>query len=284
MKAPCGRAIFHFLLLCILCSSAAVAMQYSPYHKLIGKYCVALDREFGEVSFSQKGILPSLNPEKTRFLRIDENKIDYVPDRNDLSALNLADSISERGVLWMPDSVVLWVKAGTDYFAMPLFFSLSNIPKREMFTENPDEKIIAYAEKNAFKADKFSGQLPVNFLNIQGTLLAVMLILVFGHILFSILLFVPMFSIFFAIVFLISGKQELPDEVKFTNLLSITFYASFPGMIIATLYYGLKLPFVDFQTVCLTCFLIYLIVVLNRLKKIRKPDPREERYDDGGDF
>jgi hypothetical protein len=55
-------------------------------------------------------------------------------------------------------------------------------------------------------------------------------------------------------------------------------------MIIATLYYGLNLPLVDFQTVCLTGFLIYLIVVLNKLKKLKKPDPREERYDNDDGF
>jgi hypothetical protein len=284
MKLSCGRAIFHFLLLCIFCSSAAVIMQYTPYNNLIRKYCGVLYKEFGEVSFSSKGILPSLNPEKARFQRIDENRIDYIPDKNDSSAFNPADSISERGVLWMPDSVVLWVKSSADYYAMPLFFSFTNMPKREKFTESPGEKIFAYAEKNSFQTSKFSDQPPVNLLNIQGTMLTVMLILVFGNIFLSILFFIPMFSIFFAMVFFFTGRQDLPDEVKFTNLLAIAIYASFPGTIIATLYYGLNLPFVDFQTVCLTGFLIYLMVVLNRLKKLKKPDPREERYDNGEDF
>jgi hypothetical protein len=183
----------------------------------------------------------------------------------------------------MPNSVVLWIKAGTDYYAMPLFFSLMNVPRREVFTESPGEKIFAYAEKNSFKTDKFNGQPPVNFRNVQVTMLTVMLVLVFGNIFLSILFFIPMFAVFFAMVFFFTGKQELPDEIKFTNLLTIAIYASFPGMMIATVYYGLNLPFVDFQTVCLSGFLIYLIVVLNRLKKLKKPDPREER-DDFEDF
>ncbi|MFA6566940.1 MAG: hypothetical protein WCS96_01890 [Victivallales bacterium] len=279
MKNSCGRAVFHFLLLCIFCSAAAVAMQYAPYNKLTNKYCGVLYKEFGEARFSQKGILPSLNPEKARFQRIDENRIDYIPDRRDSAVFNPSDSISERGVLWMPNSVVLWVKAGADYYAIPLFFSFTNMPKREKFTESPGENIIAYAEKYSFKADKYSGQKPVNFLNIQGTMLAVILILVFGNVFLSILFFVPMFSIFFAMVFFFTGKQDLPDEITFANLLAIAVYASFPGMIIATLYYGLNLPFMDFQTVCLTGFLIYLIVVLNRLKRLKNPNPRE-----GDDF
>ena len=284
MQASCGRAIFHFLLLCIFCSSAAVVMQYTPYNKLIRKYCGVLYKEFGEVRFSPDGILPLLNPDKARFQRIDENRIDYIPDRKDSSVFNPADSISERGVLWMPDSVVLWVKSGADYYAMPLFFSFMNMPKREKFTENPGEKIIAYAEKNSFQTGKYSSQPPVNFLNIQGTMLLVLLILVFGNIFLSILFFMPVFAIFFAMVFFFTGKQDLPDGITFTNLLAIAIYASFPGMIIATLYYGLNLPFVDFQTVCLTGFLIYLLVVLNRLKRLKRPYPREERYDDGDDF
>jgi hypothetical protein len=284
MKASCGRAIFHFLLICMFCSFAAVAMQYTPYDKMIRKYCGVLYKEFGEVRFSQDGIMPSLGPDKARFQRIDENRIDYIPDREDLSLFNPEDSISERGVLWMPDSVVLWVKSGADYYAMPLFFSLANMPQREKFTGNPAGKIIAYAEKNAFPAGKYNGQTPVNFLDIQAAVLIVMLILVFWNIFLSTLFFISLFSIFFAMLFFFTGKQELPDEVKFTNLLTIAIYASFPGMIIATLYYGLNLPFVDFQTVCLMGFLIYLMVVLNRLKKLKKPDPREERYDNGDDF
>lgn len=284
MKASCGRAVFHFLILCIFCSSAAVAMQYAPYNKLIKKYCGVLYREFGEVSFSQKGIRPMLNPETARFQRIDENRIDYIPDMKAAAGFDPSDSISARGVLWMPNSVVLWVKAGTDYYVMPLFFSLTNMPKREKFTENPGEKIIAYAENNSFRTGKFTGQPPINFLDIQSTMLLVMLILVFGNIFLTISFFIPMFSIFFAMLFFFTGKQELPDEIKFTNLLTIAIYASFPGMIIATLYYGLNLPLVDFQTVCLTGFLIYLIVVLNKLKKLKKPDPREERYDNDDGF
>lgn len=280
MKTSCGRAVFHLLLLSILCSSAAVAMQYAPYDKLIKKYCGALYKEFGEAEFTPKGILPKLNPGKARYLRINENRIDYLPDAKDASVFNPSDSISERGVLWMPNSVAIWVKASADYYAMPLFFTLNNIPNREKFTENPGDKIIAYAEKNSFKADKFSGQPPINFLNIKSTMLFVMLFLVFSSIFLAISFFVPLFSIFFAMVFFFTGKQELPDEIKFTNLLTISLYASFPGILVATIYYGLNLPFLDFQTVCLTGFLIYLIVVLNRLKKIKAPDPREERYDD----
>jgi hypothetical protein len=284
MKVSCGRAIFHFLLLCLFCAAGAVVMQYTPYNDMIRRYCGVLYKEFGEARFSSSGIRPAVNPEKARFQRINENRIDYIPDKKDSSIFNPSDNISERGVLWMPNSVVLWVKAGTDYYAIPLFFSLTNMPTREKFSENPGEKIIAYAERNSFQAGKYSGQAPINFLNIQGTMLAVMLFLVFGNIFLSILLFIPTFSIFFSMVFFFTGKQDLPDEVTFTNLLAIAIYASFPGMIIATLYYGLNLPFVDFQTVCLTAFLIYLIVVLNRLKKLKNPETREERFDDGDDF
>ncbi|MFA6294103.1 MAG: hypothetical protein WC637_20100 [Victivallales bacterium] len=284
MKASCARAIFHFLLLCILCSSAAVALQYTPYDKMIKKYCGILYKEFGEVRFSPEGIFPQLNPDRARYQRIDENRIDYIPDRRDSALFNPSDSISERGVLWMPDSVVLWVKSGPDYYAMPLYFSFTNIPKREKFTGNPGEKIVAYAEKYSFPADKFKGQPPVNFLSIQGAMLFAMLLLVFANIFLSILFFMPVFSIFFAMVFFFTGKQDLPDGITFTNLLTIAIYASFPGIIIATLYYGLNLPFVDFQTVCLTGFLIYLLVVLNSLKKLKKPDPRAEGYGDGDDF
>lgn len=281
MKTSCGRAIFHLLLLCIFCSTAAVLMQYATYDKLIKKYCGALYKEFGEAEFSPKGIFPKIEPEKARFLRINENRIDYIPDPKEPSVFNPSDSISERGVLWMPNSVVIWAKSSADYYAMPLFFSMNNIPNREKFTDNPGEKIIAFAEKYSFKTDKFDGQPSINFLNIKGAMLSVMLILVFGGIFLTISFFIPLFSIFFAMVFFFTGKQELPDEIKFTNLLTIALYASFPGVLVATLYYGLSLPFVDFQTVCLTGFLIYLIVVLNRLKKIKTPDPREERYDDG---
>ena len=61
MKTSCGRSFLHLLLLCILCSSAAVLMQYTVYDKLIKKYCGALHEEFGERDAARRSLSEAID-------------------------------------------------------------------------------------------------------------------------------------------------------------------------------------------------------------------------------
>ncbi|GEM_PF-943183 len=279
LRTSCRKAIFYLLLLSFLCSLLAVALQSFQRQKTISKYCNAIYAQFGEARFTDHGLVPSLKPEEARFMRIEDNRIDYVPDKAGETVFNPDDGVSSKGILWLPTSVVLWMKANSDFYVFPLFFSLSKIPDREKISDNPKDKIIAYAEKNSFEPVKYKDETPLNFSKMHLSLLLVMLTLIFINIFLTILLFIPMSAIFFSLVFFMTGKGEMPDEVTFSSLFTITLYSSFPGIIIASIYYGLNLPFIDFQTVCLICFLIYLMAVLNRIKRMNKPEPEEN---DGG--
>ncbi len=281
LKSSWRKAVFYFLILSFLCSIVAVILQSFPVKAMIARYCGALYSQFGEAKFTDKGLLPSVSPEKARFVRIDENRIDFIPDMKDRTIFNPDDGISSKGILWLPTSVVLWMKANSEFYAFPLFFSFTKMPERGKISENPGKGIMAYAENNAFLPAKYASETPLNFSTIHTSLLVVMLILVFANILITLLFYIPLSAIFFSLVFFLTGKGDLPDEISFSSLFTIALYASFPGMIIATLYYGLNLPFLDFQTVCLVCFLVYLMVVLSRIKRMNKPEPEEDSgFDD----
>ncbi|HBC87900.1 MAG TPA: hypothetical protein DCZ94_13175 [Lentisphaeria bacterium] len=284
LKSSCRKAIFYLLLLSFLCAALAVLMQSFPARKIIEKYCKALYSQFGEARFTEKGLMPSLEPGKARFMRLEENRVDYMPDKGGAAIFKPDDGISSRGILWLPTSVVLWVKSNSEFYVFPLFFSLSKIPERERIVDKPGDKIIAYAEKNSFEPSKYSGDSPLNFSRMHMSLLVVMLTLVFINIFITILFFIPTSALFFSIVFFLTGKGDMPDEITFASLFTIAVYSSFPGIIIATIYYGLNLPFLDFQTVCLICFLIYLMAVLNKIKRINKPEPEEDAGYDDDDF
>ncbi|HCE44326.1 MAG TPA: hypothetical protein DET40_12330 [Lentisphaeria bacterium] len=276
LKTSWRKAVFYFLLLAFLCSLLAVGMQSFPVKALISRYCGALYSQFGEAKFTDKGLLPSLSPEKARFMRIDENRVDFIPDGKDSPIFNPDDGTSYRGVLWLPTSVVLWMKANSEFYVFPLFFSFAKMPERGKITENPGKGIMAYAEKNAFQPSKYISETPLNFSTLHTSLLIVMLMLLFANIFITMLFFIPLSAIFFSSLFFLTGKGDLPDEISFSSLFTIAIYASFPGMIIATVYYGLNLPFLDFQTVCLICFMVYLMLVLTRIKKMNRPEPEED--------
>jgi len=281
VKTSWRKAVFYFLLLAFLCSILAVVLQSFPVKTLIGRYCASMYSQFGEAKFTDKGLLPSLNPEKARFIRIDENRIDFIPEGSrDSSTFNPDDGISNRGVLWLPTSVVLWMKANSEFYVFPLFFSFTKMPERGKITGNPGKGIIAYAEKNAFQPSKYISETSLNFNMLHTSLLLSMLLLVFGSIFITMIFFIPLSAIFFSSLFFLTGKGDLPEDFSFTSLFTIAIYASFPGMIIATVYYGLNLPFLDFQTVCLICFMVYLMVILTRIKKLNRPEPEDSGLDD----
>ncbi len=280
LKSSWRRAIAYFLLLAFLCSVLAVLMQSFPVKLTIVKYCTALYGQFGVAKFSEKGLLPSKNLDKPSFVRLEENRIDFIPDGKDISVFNPDDGIANRGILWLPTSVVLWIKTNSEFYTFPLFFSFAKIPERGRITKNPGQGIQSYAEKNSFQPSRYLSEPPLDFSRIHTSILVVMLVLVFVNIFITMLFFIPMSAVFFSSVFFLTGKGDLPDEISFSSLFTIALYASFPGMIIATFYYGLNLPFLDFQTVCLVCFLVYLMVVLSRIKSMNKPEPEEESFDD----
>ena len=47
------------------------------------------------------------------------------------------------------------------------------------------------------------------------------------------------------------------------SALCVTFYASIPPLIVATVYTGLDIPFLDFQRVFVVAFFVYLLICLS---------------------
>ena len=101
----------------------------------------------------------------------------------------------------------------------------------------------------------------------------------FAGILLNIIFSISLYSMIIFSIFSFFGNKLL-EHIKPFNFLSVIIYSSFPGLIIATIYSGLGLPFLDFQTVCFICFSVYMMFVINRLQNNLLPVKGKEDEDD----
>lgn len=287
IKNSIYRTLGHFFLLALLCSSTVVFLRFFLLRERVEKCCRILEKKFGGAEFRKEGLFPlkgyetagAIQIDSIRIFNITNLRINYFPDKEAAAGFDFAGGIADQGVFWMPNAVIGWTKVdNNNYFVYPLIFPILRFPVPEKISGLPIGGILAYAEKNSFSPDLFLKQPPLIFGKIRNPVLFVILCLLFINILFTILFFIPVFALFFTVVFLFTGR-DVPSYISFSKLFNVAIYAGFPGMIIATLSFALELPFFDFQTVCLISSLVYLIIVLNSLQKLLGQNKdREEEF------
>lgn len=290
IKNSIYRTLGHFLLLALLCSSAVVFLRFFPLRERVDKCCCILEKKFGGVEFRKEGLFPlkgydrpgTIQIDNIRIFNITNLRIDYFPDKKDASGFDFGGGTADQGIFWMPNAIIGWIKLDrNNYFVYPLLFPILGFPVPEKISGLLTGGILVYAEKNSFSPGLFLQESPIIFGSIRNSVLFVILSLLFLDILFTILFFIPVFALFFTVVFLFTGR-DVPSYISFSKLFIVAIYAGFPGMIIATLSFAFELPFFDFQTVCLISSLVYLIVVLNSLQKLlgqnRDRDREEEEF------
>ena len=83
------------------------------------------------------------------------------------------------------------------------------------------------------------------------------------------------FALVFSSVFGFTGKRAY-RTMPWSRLFAIVIYASFPPITVASLFPALSLPYIDYQTVFLFCYVCYLMVVLIRVEKTLTPANPED--------
>ncbi|HPN84866.1 MAG TPA: hypothetical protein PK821_05960 [Victivallales bacterium] len=276
-KFPFSRTISHFLILSVLCSCIYVLIKAPPLMKTSFAYCDALYRCFGGIKFDSKGMLPIREEAVPKKIKLGKTKVDYIPDK--LTEHKIEDSGAINGVIWMPDSLYFWVKKDSKYEYFPLLSGLAKMQSSKGSSRKL-ESVLDTARKDSFDVSIYQDKEYFDFSEAKIPIFLLVLIIHFGGIIFDIIFSIPLYAVMILTVSSVFGSQIL-EKIKALNFLSIIIYSSFPAIIIATLYSGLSLPFLDFKTVCFICFSIYTFVVINSLQK--KLNPSKEEEDDSDD-
>ena len=89
-----------------------------------------------------------------------------------------------------------------------------------------------------------------------------MFFLNFGGILLQVIFFVSMF----ALILNLSSRNNNKTLLKYSERFVIGIYASFPPLLVATVFRAFELPYLSFNSVYVIGFSLYLIVIFARLQ------------------
>ena len=276
------RMLWHLILIAILGGCINVAFRYHPFNTAYEAYCAKLERKFGDINFSEKGITPTLHPDKGGTVRIDDIRVDYFPKMDDLHTFKPNDE-SLFGIAWTPKSAVAWVlynKTPSPFMPMlvPAVSDQEQVKKGVSFMFSrmkgeADETLSLYEVSDIYKIDLTPAdftkvpfrEFKTNVMGVPQKIPTLFMLFLFGEILANCLLISPIYILIFTLFSYFLGKSEMLS-LKFTKLLIIGIYTGFPGIVIATLYTALNLPYLDFQSVFLISYLIYSFPVFTRLR------------------
>lgn len=275
-----NRAFFHLLLLALICSLFIVLCTYPKNSQEVNETFIKLEETFGEIQVSKKGIL-SEKVNETKSFPVAEGlyRITYIQniDKGKLPEID-ADDINS-GVLWTPTMLTLWFKMGSDKFFLIPFAYFSD---RQLSVETiPRSSILNYIKNNtSLKNELNSHYSELSWPALQDYCKSTLVSLTFLGDLTSIILRVLFFVMMFSFILNLSGRNTGNPVLKYKTRYIIGIYASFPPLIVATIFRAFELPFLSFNSIYVIGFSLYLIVVYTQLQlnlNIRSQDNIEKQ-------
>lgn len=291
---PLFKAIWHLVLLAVICASANIAMRYHPFNVEFEKACADLQKRFGGVEYTSVGIVPEKLATKSGALMLEDLRVDYMPSLKKLDDFK-PDGDFDYGIVWTPRSIFLWARVGDKPvpvlpLIVPELVDSSTLNDRLAFYWNrmqdqseSDSSLRSFAEMYEIPSTQTIKNDSDLFRDFKSNLMQVPLRLptlyifyLASEMLVNILIVSPLYILIFTMFSATLGKSEMLG-LKFPQLLIIGIYTGMPGTVIATLYTILNLPYLDFQSVFLIAYLVYSFPVfgrmrLNRMKK-NSPTP-----------
>lgn len=291
VKFPFRRMVWHLFILAVLGGAVNVAFRYHPFNVLYEESCLKLQKEFGDLVYSEKGILPTENPDKQGTVYLEDFRVDYFPKIEELKDFKPEDDAS-FGIAWSPNSISAWILSdGKPAPFMPLLMpvaqeseefrkSISHMWEKIKGDTDGSLSLFDMAEiykipSSQLKAGKRKfRKFETNMLGIPYKITTVFIFYLISQIFINCLFFSPMYILIFSLFSYFLGKSNMLS-VTFKELFIVGIYTGFPGLVIATLYTALNLPVLDFQSVFLISYLFYSFPVFSRLQfaQMQKENP-----------
>ena len=274
------KAILHYCMFAFICAFLIAVCNIPYYSGKASEISLLLGKVFGSVDISHQGILPEIEPEKSRGIDLGNGfRLNYFPEKS----LSAADIFSEKysddsgyfkGITWTPGIVFAWVKVKDGKILVMPFIASKDRRDVEILDKKEVKTWLLQANKSPYS----DFNLPfhnVMFNSFAGHVVLGISVLTFGgyflHIIFSAFLFSGVFSIIYSLI----GDENIPG-LTMKRLFVTAIYAGIPGTLIGASFPAFNLSFFTYQSVYLACLLIYLIVVLNSLKRAAAPPEKEQ--------
>jgi hypothetical protein len=269
------RAALHLFFLAFVAALFIFGCRSFSIFGDIDLLCEKINSECGEITITQNGIRPAIAPEKNRFFYSANTVLRYFPD-NKIDLKSMTEDIQPVGVVWTPGIVVLTFRTQEEkYSVVPIIYPtdlvmlsisrfISDLQRMSMMTP---AQISDYVKQRGLPEGPFN----VNFETMSVMKLKPMIyfytaVILCGAFLLQILLQALLFIGIYSIIFSFIGGGRL-KKLKLKQMFVIGTYTAFPAIFIASFFPALELPFLDYQDVFLFAFLIYLVVVFNRVQR-----------------
>ena len=272
-----ARACWHLLLMSIISAIIIAVGFYPTLKRSVHKSLQIIVENCQGIVCTNERIEPVLNPAQSRsFVLNNSIAVTYLPVKSEVLPEDIAKDC-EMGVLWKADGRVLLWRAlnGGKYGVVSPMDPFGSVNSNVVFGKDallaelnkiqPLRLELKSGEKEVLTPEKLTAL----------TDLAIM-IGVGGLLMRKTLLEVVIYIGMFAVVTLLMniGRQH---RLPFKELIVLAIYAGFPPMLIGSVAEALELPYLSFNMIYVLGMTFYLIVIMNRLERLRQEQQwREE--------
>ena len=108
VKFPFRRMVWHLFILAVLGGLVNVAFRYHPFNVVYEESCTKLQKKFGDIDYSEKGLRPTVNPTQQGTAYLQDFRVDYFPNVEDLKNFKPEED-PFYGIAWTPYSISIWI-------------------------------------------------------------------------------------------------------------------------------------------------------------------------------
>ena len=286
------RALLHCMLLIFLLSICLSAANTWFLGKEIRRVCNVLFEQIGGVKISQDtGLRLLKKPEQTQsYILNPRMRFDYFPGRTFRADMTKKWN-SDYGIVLLDRAIVTWFRSEPDSMHEQ-YMIMSSVLDSRLAQEIPLMKLAGTKEElGMYLTDRFSlkegermdslALWPDGFSIDNPSVIAGQMISGVAFVLFALAFFGMTFLAFFTVLFFALAQyfwsvNAAERKMSFRTILILTLYAAFPPLIVAALFSGMALPFLSFQTVFFITFVLYHLVVFNRVQKQLNPPKKDD--------
>ena len=273
LRQTVGRTIFHLFTMVILCSFFIGILTYSSMMNKVDESIKQLSDTLGPIEISKEGIkLGGVKESESLLFAGNMCRFNYLPSIEKVSLPDIDDDNIMWGIILCPRMILAWQKAGDDDFIIIPLTAFSESMKMFGARKLNRSEIIPFIKDNTSLKDKLITPIgDLSWIGIGNAFKKWLPVALFIGRSIGILWQVVLFVLIFSFILNISGKKPGNALLTFKERFAIGIYASFPPLIVASIFDALDLPFLSFNTIFVIGFSIYLIIVYTRLQLYFNP-------------